>query len=150
MSNWKIPPRAKILHALSINARKEINWITNSKAKIGKINVLYDKKENAIYFDEKEAYEKGFLSSQALAVLIAKGILPNNEKIGSNLDGFKWDEFDYDNYSEAEIAIKKQLSTENITEKEIDAFIQMFTDKILENGFKVMKIDKKQSSIMGF
>lgn len=150
MSSWKIPPRAKILHALSINAKNQINWITEGKAEICGVNVIYNSKENAIFSDEAESSNRGFLSAEALAVLIAKGVLPNNERIGNNINGIKWEKYNYNNYSEAEEIVKKHLSENNIQETEVDTFIQLVTDKIMKHGFKILEIEKTQSTLMGF
>ncbi len=149
MSGWNIPPRIKILEALSINAGNNIAWTSESSAKIDNVNVYFNKKDNSISFDEPKDDEKGYLSAQAMAVLIAKNILPNNRVIGENLASLEWN-YKADEYSKAELKVKNILFNKGVSEKEIDAFLQFFTDSIRKNGFKVLEITKTQRSLTKF
>ncbi len=143
MEIWGVPPRAKILQALSIISGKKIKWISSNIAEINGKKVQI--KGNGVYANGNK-YK--YLDEKAIAVLMQKGKLPFSERIAEKLGGF--DCFQEGLLSEIEKKVKQYLKQHRIYEKEVDAFISIVNNEIRKKKFEILRMKKSQSSIFGY
>ena len=143
METWTVPPRAKIIQALSLVSEGDIKWLSSNIAKINGKTVQV--KSNGVYTNGNK---KNYLDEKALAALMIKGELSFSERISEKIKGF--DCFPDCSLSEIEKKAKEYLEDYKVYEKEVDAFINIVNDEIRGKKFEILKMKRDQVSILGF
>ena len=143
METWNIPPRAKILQALSIISSENIEWVSPNIAYVNGKTVQL--KGNGVYANGNK---ENYLDEKAIAALMVKGKLPFSDRLSETLRNFNC--FLDCQLSEIEKKIKSHLEGFRIYEREVDAFIEMVNKEIRNSKFEVLRVKKAQSSILGY
>ncbi len=141
---WKVPPRIKVLEALTCIADGKIKIIDNEAKVVSSMGdreyrVVYDEEKNAIFSNDNGSIYKGYLGYPAIAFLMVKGKLPYSEKIAIALKNIKWRKLNekYKRYFVVEKIVKNIAKKRGVNKEEINEFIE----KVL-NEIKSMKIKK--------
>jgi hypothetical protein len=143
MEVWSVPPRAKILQALSIVSSNQIEWVSPNIATVQGKTVQI--KGNGVYANGNK---NKYMDEKAIAMLMVRGKLPFSDRISEKLADFNC--YIDCQLSEIEKRVKGYLEGFKIYEKEVDAFIELVNKEIRSKKFEVLNIKKDQSSILGF
>ncbi len=149
---WKIPPRIKVLEALTCIADGKIE-IKNNKARVvsslgdREYTVIYDEKKNAIFSNDNGSIYRGYLGYPAIAFLMVKGKLPYNEKIAKALRDIKWRLLNekYKKYFVVEKIVKNIAKKRGVDEEEINKFIEKVLDEIKKLKIKKLNVHDIQA-----
>lgn len=144
-SEWKLPPRIKVLEAAGAIADGRVKKIGEKEAKVvssaGRVRV-YTVKWNgtdAISSDDNGSVYRNYLGYPSIAFLMLEGILPYDAKIGEALKGIKWKEMNdkFKNYFMVEQFAKEVAAKHDVKPEEIDSFVKKVLEKI-----KMLKLKK--------
>lgn len=129
----KLPPRVKVLEALSavsdgrINQINDKNFIVISSDSSRKYNVFVDVKNRKVSSTDNGTLYRNYIGYPIIAVLMLKGFIPYNDKMAKALRGINWrklNEF-YKSYALVEKHIKSMLKSKGIEAKEVDNYIAL-------------------------
>lgn len=139
----KLPPRIKVLEALGALADGRINILSDRKAIVKSsdgtrsYNVYIDLQNNEVFSDDNGTKFRGYIGYPIIAFLIAKGILPYDEKLAKALSGIPWRELNerYKNYAVVEEIVKSIVRKHGIEESYVDNYISLVLRKLSERKF---------------
>lgn len=143
MEFWNVPPRIKVLKAIYLLANGRKRWLSSNIFEIDGEKVHIN--GNGIYSNGRK-YR--YLDEYCVAALMEKGLLTSSERFVEAMKGYEWDDEKHHIILEKEV--KSFLEKRKIYEKEVDAFINLVCDEIRRKKFKVLKVPKKQGSIIHF
>ena len=148
MIKLRLPPRVKVLEALSaisdgrINKVNDKKYIVSSSDSSRKYDVFVDIEKRHVSSTDNGTFYRNYVGYPIIAILMLKGVIPYNEKIANALKGINWrklNEF-YKSYALVEQHIKNMLKKKGIESKEVDDYIGLVMKILRElNLIKVSK-----------
>jgi len=144
MEIWKLPPRVKVLEALSAIADGRVdvkNKRVISSARDREYVIEYDKEKNAIFSNDNGSIYRGYLGYPAIAYLMLIGELPFNEKISQALKGIPWRKINqlFKNYEKVEKYIKEKVEAKGYNWEDIIKFANKVLEEIKKKKFKKLR-----------
>ncbi|HDI31887.1 MAG TPA: hypothetical protein ENF80_03620 [Thermofilum sp.] len=142
MEYWKLPPRVKVLEALSAIADNRIKLVSDKEAFV--TSSLGDKTyhvkwdgDKGITADDNGSVYRGYLGYPSIAFLMIKGLLPYDEEIAMALKGVKWKTINekFKKYRIVEAYVKEIAEKKGVKRDKIDNFIERVLNEIKNKKF---------------
>jgi hypothetical protein len=147
MTQWKMPPVAKVYEALSALADGRVRITRPGRAEV--ISSTGDKTYSVTWSDDGRQISssdnasiwQGYTGYPIIAVLLATGRIPYNEAIGSQLAGVPWHDLnerfrrDYDAAVESVLQeIQRRSGAREAVVSQVDAIYRQLESLGLERG----------------
>jgi len=128
----RLPPRIKILEALSAIADGRIKLLGEKDAEVVSSDgartyrVYVDLGRRAAYSDDNGTVYRGYVGYPIISFLMARGVLPVDERLGQALKGIPWRKLNeqYKRYDAVMELVKAQLKDRGIPGDEVDVKMQ--------------------------
>ena len=138
-----MPPRVKVLKAIHLLSNGKKRWVSPN---------IFEVNGERVHLNGEGIYMNGrkykYLDEYCIAALMERGMLTSSERFLEAIKGYEWD--DSKTHSLLEKDVKEYLGRNKIYDGEVDAFINLIISEIRRKKFKVLKVPKKQKSIMVF
>jgi len=126
----RMPPKIKVLEAAGAIADNRISFIDEEVAEVissdgsRKYSVYVNLARNEACSTDNGTVYRGYIGYPIIAVLMIKGALPYDSKIGEALKGIPWKALNekYKKYAIVENEIKKIASERGVTPEELEKF----------------------------
>ncbi len=137
---WNIPPRVKVLEALSTIAdgriRAEKNFARVKSSNLEKEYIVrYFPDKRRIYSTDNASKFHHYIGYPIIAFLMIKGLLSFNERIASCLKGINWNSLNKKfkrNYKLSEEYALKKCEEKGIKREEVGSFIEKVLSELKE------------------
>jgi len=124
----RLPPRIKILEALSAIADGRIKLLGEKDAEVVSSDgartyrVYVDLGRRAAYSDDNGTVYRGYVGYPIISFLMARGVLPVDERLGQALKGIPWRKLNeqYKRYDAVMELVKAQLKDRGIPGDEVE------------------------------
>jgi len=129
----RLPPRIKILEALSAIADGRIKLLGEKDAEVVSSDgartyrVYVDLGRRAAYSDDNGTVYRGYVGYPIISFLMARGVLPVDERLGQALKGIPWRKLNeqYKRYDAVMELVKAQLKDRGIPGDEVERYIDV-------------------------
>lgn len=133
----KLPPRIKVLEALSSIADGRISVMGNSGEVVSsdgtrRYRVVWDPESNHVYSNDNGTIYRGYIGYPIIALLMVKGVIPYREDLAEKLKGIPWRKLNekYKSYRIVEGIVKKIFSERGGDPEELDLFVDEVMRKL--------------------
>lgn len=138
MKKLSIPPRIKVLEALSTIGDNRIQIVSEKEARVkssdGKreYKVFLDIEKKQASSNDNGTYYKGYIGYPIIAFLMVKGLLPFDAETAEKLRGFNWREMNekYKSYRIVETLVKKAFRERGGDVKKLDELVDNIMKEI--------------------
>lgn len=129
----RLPPRIKILEALSALADGRVKLLGDKEAEVissdgaRTYKVVVDIGRRAAYSDDNGTIYRGYVGYPIISFLMARGILPVDQKLAEALKGIPWRKLneEYKKYEVVMNIVKAQLKEKGVAEEEVERYIDL-------------------------
>ncbi|MEL9990891.1 MAG: hypothetical protein QXP98_10200 [Thermoproteus sp.] len=129
----RLPPRIKVLEALSALADGRVKLLSDKDAEVVSSDgsriyrVHVDVGRRTAYSDDNGTMYRGYVGYPILSFLMARGLLPVDQKLGEALRGIPWRKLneEYKKYEVVMQIIKAELREKGISEEEVERYIDL-------------------------
>ena len=143
----RLPPRIKILEALSAIADGRIKLLGEKDAEVVSSDgartyrVYVDLGRRAAYSDDNGTVYRGYVGYPIISFLMARGVLPVDERLGQALKGIPWRKLNeqYKRYDAVMELIKAQLKDRGIPGDEVERYIDAVMERLKGLGLRLEK-----------
>jgi len=143
----RLPPRIKILEALSAIADGRIKLLGEKDAEVVSSDgartyrVYVDLGRRAAYSDDNGTLYRGYVGYPIISFLMARGVLPVDERLGQALKGIPWRKLNeqYKRYDAVMELIKAQLKDRGIPGDEVERYIDAVMERLKGLGLRLEK-----------
>ncbi len=126
-----LPPRVKVLEAVGAVAGDRVRVLSEERAEVRAsegdrvYTVFLDLKEMVADSDDNGTTYRNYIGYPIIAFMMAKGLLPYDDKLGTALKEVKWRTVNelFKNYRLVERYIKEELKRAGITPEHIDSYV---------------------------
>lgn len=127
----RLPPKIKVLEALSAIADNRVIEISDKKAIVKSSDgsrsyeVFVDSKTMQVYSSDNGTIYRGYVGYPIIAFMMKRGMLPYNPEVASKLKGINWKKLNeqYKKYALVEEIVKKAFSQKGGDLKELEALV---------------------------
>ncbi len=133
---WKLPPRIKVLEALSCIADGRISLEDHKARVVGsdgqRTYTVYWDGGAGIYSTDNGSVYRGYLGYPAIAFLMLKGLLPYDERLAEALKGIPWRELNekYKSYRLTMEHVRRILEERGFKWPYVEAYIEEVIEAI--------------------
>jgi hypothetical protein len=143
----RLPPRIKILEALSAIADGRIKLLGEKDAEVVSSDgartyrVYVDLGRRAAYSDDNGTVYRGYVGYPIISFLMARGVLPIDERLGQALKGIPWRKLNeqYKRYDAVMELVKAQLKDRGIPGDEVERYIDAVMERLKGLGLRLEK-----------
>jgi len=143
----RLPPRIKILEALSAIADGRIKLLGEKDAEVVSSDgartyrVYVDLGRRAAYSDDNGTVYRGYVGYPIISFLMARGVLPVDERLGQALKGIPWRKLNeqYKRYDAVMELVKAQLKDRGIPGDEVERYIDAVMERLKGLGLRLEK-----------
>ncbi|AEA13238.1 MAG: hypothetical protein ACP5I3_10655 [Thermoproteus sp.] len=143
----RLPPRIKVLEALSAIADGRIKLLGDKEAEVVSSDgsrtykVYVDLGRRAAYSDDNGTIYRGYVGYPIISFLMARGVLPVDERLGQALKGIPWRKLNeqYKKYDAVMELVKAQLKERGIPGEEVDRYIDLVMAHLRKLGLRLEK-----------
>jgi len=143
----RLPPRIKILEALSAIADGRIKLLSEKDAEVVSSDgartyrVYVDLGRRAAYSDDNGTVYRGYVGYPIISFLMARGVLPVDERLGQALKGIPWRKLNeqYKRYDAVMELVKAQLKDRGIPGDEVERYIDAVMERLKGLGLRLEK-----------
>jgi hypothetical protein len=143
----RLPPRIKVLEALSAIADGRIKLLGDKEAEVVSSDgsrtykVYVDLGRRAAYSDDNGTIYRGYVGYPIISFLMARGVLPVDERLGQALKGIPWRKLNeqYKKYDAVMELVKAQLKEKGIPGEEVDRYIDLVMAHLRKLGLRLEK-----------
>ncbi len=134
----RLPPRIKILEALSAIGDGRIHVLDEKRARIvssdgtREYNVYADLERSLVYSDDNGTRFRNYIGYPIIAFLMLKGVLPYDKRLAEALRGIPWRELNerFRSYAIVESIIKRIVKERGVDPRELDKFVAEVMNKL--------------------
>ncbi|MEZ0248471.1 MAG: hypothetical protein ABWJ97_04290 [Thermoproteus sp.] len=143
----RLPPRIKVLEALSALADGRVKLLSDKDAEVVSSDgtrtyrVHVDVGRRVAYSDDNGTVYRGYVGYPILSFLMARGLLPVDQKLGEALRGIPWRKLneEYKKYEAVIQVIKAGLRERGISDEEVDRYIDLVLSHLKKLGLRLEK-----------
>ncbi len=148
----RLPPRIKVLEALSALADGRVRIIGDKEAEVlssdgaRTYKVFVDLGKRVAYSDDNGTAYRGYVGYPIISFLMARGVLPVDEKLGEALRGIPWRRLneEYKRYEAVMGLVKAQLKERGISEEEVERYIDLVLARLRKLDLRLEKPPSEQ------
>lgn len=141
----RLPPRIKILEALSAIADGRIKLLGEKDAEVVSSDgtrtyrVYVDLGRRAAYSDDNGTVYRGYVGYPIISFLMARGVLPVDERLSQALKGIPWRKLNeqYKRYDAVMELVKAQLKDRGISGDEVERYIDAVMERLKGLGLRL-------------
>jgi len=134
----RIPPRIKILEALSAIGDGRIQILDEKRARVvssdgtREYNVYADLERMLVYSDDNGTRFRNYIGYPIIAFLMLKGALPLDKRLAEALRGIPWRELNekFRSYAIVESIVKRIVRERGVDPRELDRFVDEVMHKL--------------------
>jgi len=133
-----LPPRIKVLEAISAIADNRIQVLDDRNAKVvsslgDKVYHVYvDLEAGIAYSDDNGTRYRGYIGYPIISFLMLKGVVSRNDRIGKALKGIPWKTLNekFKKYYLVEKEVKKIAAKHGVKASEINEYIKQVLEQL--------------------
>jgi len=148
MRYLRLPPKIKVLEAAAAIADGRVKTISDKLAEVTSstgdktYKVFVDIDSREVCSTDNGTVLRGYVGYPILSVLMLKGVLHYDRRVGEALKGIKWKELNerFKKYSIVEEHVKKVAEERGVNRHEVDSFKESVYNQVKKLRFKFINV----------